>query len=65
MGDPVPKRRPSVTEYEGQYGTAVIPQMGRRYSLGRIARNPLRGYPPAMALYGMEPDSTLLQHPVF
>ena len=43
----------------------MIPPVGHRYSLDRIARQPIRGYPSAMALYGVEPGSTLLQHLVF
>ena len=38
---------------------------GQRYSLDTINRNPLRGYPPATVLYGMETDSTLLADPAF
>ena len=65
MDVPEPKRRPSTMEYGGPYGTAVIPPRSCRCSLDRIARNPLRGYPTATALYGLEPGPTLLQHPVF
>ena len=64
MEDPDPKRRPSAVEYEGQYGTAARPQLGLRYSLDQIAKQPPRGYPSATALYGMEPGATLLEHPV-
>ena len=56
---------PSAADNEGQYGTAPQTQSDMRYCLREIAKNPLRDYPSSMALYGMEPDGTLLDHPVF
>ena len=46
MEGPEPKRLPSATEYEGQFGTAAIPQLGHRYSLGQSAETPFGVIPP-------------------
>ena len=46
-------------------GKTSLTQPGRRYSLDTINRNPLRGYPSAMVLFGVETDSALLTDPVF
>ena len=62
---PEAKRRLSETHYERQYGTAPALHPGQRYSLDVINRNPLRAYPSAAVLYGMETDSTLLTDQVF
>ena len=35
------------------------------YSLSEIMNNPLRHYPPSLALYGTETDGTLSSHPAF
>ena len=56
---------PSARDNEGQYGTAPQTQSDMRSCLREIAKNPLRGYPSSIALYGMEPDGTLLNRPVF
>ena len=45
MGDPAPTQRTSAVDYGGQYATAARPQLGIRYPLSKIARQPLRGYP--------------------
>ena len=62
---PEPKRRFSGIQFGGQYVNAPTTQKGRRYFLDTSDRDPLRGYPPATVLYGMETDSTLLTDPVF
>ena len=62
---PEAKRCLSETNYEGQYGNAPLTHPGHRYSLDTINKDPLRGYPPAATLYGVEPDATLLTDPVF
>ena len=65
MDDPVSEHGHSTLGYGGQYGTATRPILNFRYPLGKIAKNPLRSYPSPLALYGMEPDGTLLDLPVF
>ena len=55
---------PSAADYESQYCTAPQTQPGIRYRLREIAKNPLRDYPSSTALYGMEPDGTLLNQQV-
>ena len=56
---------PSAIAHGGQYGAAPQIWSGLRFCLREVARNPLRGYPSSIALYGMEPDGTLLTHTVF
>ena len=62
---PEAKRWLAETHHDGQYGNAPLTQPGRRYSLDTINRHPLRDYPSATVLYGMETDTTLLTDPVF
>ena len=51
--------------YGGQYGTAPGPPLGRRYCFDLSNKNPLRGYPPSLVLYGMETDASLFPHLAF
>ena len=47
------------------YGAAPQTQPQVHYSLSEIVKNPLRRYPSSKSLYGLDPDGSLLRHPVF
>ena len=47
------------------YGSAPDSATALRYDLDATTQNPLRGYPCSEALYGMEPNASLLELPVF
>ena len=65
MDAPSDVQAPAVSDHGGRYGAAPQIWSALRYCLKEVAKNPLLDYPSSMALYGMEPDATLLTHAVF
>ena len=57
--------QPQLSTVVTTYGTSNRTQPKLHYSLSEIMKNPLRHYPSPLSLYGTEPDSTLLNDPVF
>ena len=58
------RRPPHESVVGGLYGTAPQIWSALRCCLLEVAKNPLEDYPSFIALYGMEPDATLLPNGV-